>query len=97
MWLNLSVRLWCPSVQYLPLYYMPQNESLVSYLIGFAGGVVFELVGWLYLIQLVVQMTGVLIQWITGNSAHPIVTFGHKLLGVTGSCDILLQHLNERL
>ena len=64
---------------------MTRNESITSYILGSACGLLLELVGWLYLIQVTVQLLQLLFRWLTGNPANVLVRFGHALLGVTGT------------
>lgn len=59
--------------------------ALVLSYLGLVGAVGFEIVGVLYLVQLLLQIIQLTFRWITNNPGNFVVTFGHKLLGVTGS------------
>lgn len=64
---------------------MSEYGSLALTYLGATVAVGFEIVGVLYLVQLLLQIVQLTFRWLTNNPGNFVVTFGHKLLGVTGS------------
>ena len=54
-----------------------------SYLIS-SLNICLETIGWLYLVQLGVQLTQAFFRIVTRNPGHPVIRLGHALLGLTG-------------
>ena len=64
---------------------MYEYGSISLFFLGLAVAVGLEVVGCLYLVQLLLQLTQLSFRWLTNNPGNFVVTFGHKLLGVTGT------------